>query len=152
MIIFEWLAAVTSGFMVLKLSPSAHHRVCVCVCVLCFASTAFPIPTRYFFLFSCPPFRQLNSSSHGDENSSSCKPSPHHHGHPGGESRKKPYVKKPLNAFMLFMKEMRPKVISECTLKESAAINQILGRRVSREHSTVSPKLKQLFALVLAFS
>ncbi|KAK3696260.1 hypothetical protein RRG08_027702 [Elysia crispata] len=72
---------------------------------------------------------QLNSSSHGDENSSSCKPSPHHHGHPGGESRKKPYVKKPLNAFMLFMKEMRPKVISECTLKESAAINQILGRR-----------------------
>ncbi|GFO39221.1 LOW QUALITY PROTEIN: transcription factor 7-like 1 [Plakobranchus ocellatus] len=73
--------------------------------------------------------RQLNSS-HGDENSSSsCKPSPHHHGHPGGESRKKPYVKKPLNAFMLFMKEMRPKVISECTLKESAAINQILGRR-----------------------
>ncbi|RUS74154.1 hypothetical protein EGW08_018086 [Elysia chlorotica] len=73
--------------------------------------------------------RQLNSSSHGDENSSSCKPSPHHHGHPGGESRKKPYVKKPLNAFMLFMKEMRPKVISECTLKESAAINQILGRR-----------------------
>ncbi|XP_025090136.1 protein pangolin, isoforms A/H/I/S-like isoform X1 [Pomacea canaliculata] len=39
------------------------------------------------------------------------------------------YVKKPLNAFMLFMKEMRPKVIAECTLKESAAINQILGRK-----------------------
>jgi hypothetical protein len=39
-------------------------------------------------------------------------------------------VKKPLNAFMLFMKEMRQKVIEECTLKESAAINQILGRKV----------------------
>nr|KAF6482326.1 transcription factor 7 [Molossus molossus] len=37
---------------------------------------------------------------------------------------------------MLYMKEMRAKVIAECTLKESAAINQILGRRwhaLSRE-------------------
>ncbi|XP_029303884.1 transcription factor 7 isoform X6 [Cottoperca gobio] len=42
---------------------------------------------------------------------------------------KKPVIKKPLNAFMLYMKEMRAKVIAECTLKESAAINQILGRR-----------------------
>jgi hypothetical protein len=30
------------------------------------------------------------------------------------------------------MKEMRAKVVAECTLKESAAINQILGRKVSR--------------------
>ncbi|CAI9558865.1 unnamed protein product, partial [Staurois parvus] len=30
---------------------------------------------------------------------------------------------------MLYMKEMRAKVVAECTLKESAAINQILGRR-----------------------
>lgn len=30
---------------------------------------------------------------------------------------------------MLFMKEQRAKVVAECTLKESAAINQILGRR-----------------------
>lgn len=36
---------------------------------------------------------------------------------------------------MLFMKEMRGKVVSECTLKESAAINQILGRRVSNNCS-----------------
>lgn len=58
-----------------------------------------------------------------------------------GESKaekevKKPTIKKPLNAFMLYMKEMRAKVIAECTLKESAAINQILGRRwhaLSRE-------------------
>lgn len=33
---------------------------------------------------------------------------------------------------MLYMKEMRAKVVAECTLKESAAINQILGRKVSR--------------------
>ena len=45
--------------------------------------------------------------------------------------KKRNYVKKPLNAFMLFMKEMRPKVIAECTLRESSAINQILGRKVS---------------------
>ncbi|TMS14254.1 hypothetical protein E3U43_022734 [Larimichthys crocea] len=46
---------------------------------------------------------------------------------------KKPVIKKPLNAFMLYMKEMRAKVIAECTLKESAAINQILGRRFAVE-------------------
>ena len=44
---------------------------------------------------------------------------------------KRPHVKKPLNAFMLFMKEQRPKIAAEFTLKESAAINQILGKRVS---------------------
>lgn len=32
---------------------------------------------------------------------------------------------------MLFMKEMRQRVIDDCTLKESAAINQILGKKVS---------------------
>ncbi|KAK1345671.1 hypothetical protein QTO34_008135 [Cnephaeus nilssonii] len=42
---------------------------------------------------------------------------------------KRPHIKKPLNAFMLYMKEMRANVVAECTLKESAAINQILGRR-----------------------
>ena len=45
-------------------------------------------------------------------------------------TEKKPHIKKPLNAFMLYMKEMRAKVVAECTLKESAAINQILGRKV----------------------
>ncbi|XP_076074772.1 transcription factor 7-like 2 isoform X3 [Mytilus galloprovincialis] len=43
--------------------------------------------------------------------------------------KKKNHIKKPLNAFMLFMKEQRAKVVAECTLKESAAINQILGRK-----------------------
>lgn len=51
------------------------------------------------------------------------------------EEDKKPHIKKPLNAFMLYMKEMRAKVVAECTLKESAAINQILGRRVNDTHA-----------------
>lgn len=51
----------------------------------------------------------------------------------------KPHIKKPLNAFMLYMKEQRAKVVSECTLKESAAINQILGRKVSHSYSTTNP-------------
>lgn len=66
-----------------------------------------------------------------------------HHHHLGGQHQppppnvvatmptksKKPHIKKPLNAFMLFMKEQRAQVVSECTLRESAAINQILGRK-----------------------
>ncbi len=60
-----------------------------------------------------------------------------HHAPRRGSSREKKadksnHIKKPLNAFMLYMKEMRPRIVAECTLKESAAINQILGRRVSR--------------------
>ncbi|KHJ42096.1 HMG box [Trichuris suis] len=41
------------------------------------------------------------------------------------------HIKKPLNAFMLYMKEMRPQVMAEVGLKErqSAEINRILGRR-----------------------
>ncbi|XP_043270807.1 uncharacterized protein [Venturia canescens] len=50
-------------------------------------------------------------------------------GQQNNQDKKKPHIKKPLNAFMLYMKEMRAKVVAECTLKESAAINQILGRR-----------------------
>ncbi|XP_069756019.1 transcription factor 7-like 2 isoform X10 [Narcine bancroftii] len=62
--------------------------------------------------------------------------SKHHQDAKKEEEKKKPHIKKPLNAFMLYMKEMRAKVVAECTLKESAAINQILGRRwhaLSRE-------------------
>jgi len=43
--------------------------------------------------------------------------------------QKRGHIKKPLNAFMLFMKEQRAQVVQECTLRESAAINQILGRK-----------------------
>ena len=42
---------------------------------------------------------------------------------------KKPHIKKPLNAFMLYMKEQRARVIEECTLKESSAINKVLGQK-----------------------
>ena len=51
-----------------------------------------------------------------------------------------PHIKKPLNAFMLYMKEQRQQVVQECTLKESAAINQILGRKwhaLSKEEQQV---------------
>jgi hypothetical protein len=42
---------------------------------------------------------------------------------------KKPHIKKPLNAFMLYMREQRARVIEECTLKESSAINKVLGQK-----------------------
>ena len=42
---------------------------------------------------------------------------------------KKPHIKKPLNAFMLYMKEQRARVIEENTLKESSAINKVLGQK-----------------------
>lgn len=45
------------------------------------------------------------------------------------EDEKKPHIKKPLNAFMLYMRDERPKVVSQCQVKESATINQILGQR-----------------------
>ncbi|XP_067670908.1 transcription factor 7-like 2 isoform X4 [Haliotis asinina] len=68
----------------------------------------------------------VDNHRHGNipDSANSCQNNPN----PEPE-KKKPHIKKPLNAFMLFMKEMRPKVIAECTLRESAAINQILGRR-----------------------
>ncbi len=47
------------------------------------------------------------------------------------DEEKKPHIKKPLNAFMLYMREERPKVVAQCKVKESATINQILGQRVS---------------------
>ena len=44
--------------------------------------------------------------------------------------KRKPHIKKPLNAFMLFMKAKRQEVMKEYALKESAAINRILGKMV----------------------
>ena len=46
------------------------------------------------------------------------------------EDKRSVHIKKPLNAFMLYMKEMRPKIVA---LKESAAINQNLLHRVRYE-------------------
>lgn len=48
---------------------------------------------------------------------------------------------------MLYMKAKRSEVMSECTLKESAVINQILGRRwhlLSREEQAEYYKLAQI--------
>lgn len=76
------------------------------------------------------PSRKVNES-HSTTNTS--ESSSHHN------DKKKNHIKKPLNAFMLYMKEMRSKVVAECTLKESAAINQILGRKwhsLSREEQS----------------
>ena len=51
---------------------------------------------------------------------------------------------------MLYMKEMRPVVQAECTLKESAAINQLLGRRV-RQQVLIFFNLESLKVLFDAF-
>lgn len=40
------------------------------------------------------------------------------------------YIKKPLNAFMIFRKEERENVMAEMKITDSATINSILGRRV----------------------
>ncbi|XP_034533034.1 transcription factor 7-like 2 [Notolabrus celidotus] len=52
-----------------------------------------------------------------------------HHCYNGNHVNSTQQVKKPLNAFMLYMKEMRHKVLQEGRERESAAINRILGRR-----------------------
>lgn len=99
-----------------------------------------------FIIFACG-FRTLDKSSSGSHEKSGDgstggpgsapgtpgTPAPGSGPH-SNDKNKKPHIKKPLNAFMLYMKEMRAKVVAECTLKESAAINQILGRRVSFMH------------------
>ncbi|KAK2899934.1 hypothetical protein Q8A73_013063 [Channa argus] len=40
-----------------------------------------------------------------------------------------PYIKKPLNAFMLFMKEQRQSVVAEINIRDNAAVNTVLGQR-----------------------
>lgn len=47
-----------------------------------------------------------------------------------------PYIKKPPNAFMLFMKEWRSKVTAECNITESAVVNKILGSWVGLNKGT----------------
>ncbi|XP_040013764.1 transcription factor 7-like 1 [Xiphias gladius] len=45
------------------------------------------------------------------------------------QSEDQPYIKKPPNAFMLFRKEQRPKVVAELNITGSAKVNTILGQR-----------------------
>lgn len=42
-----------------------------------------------------------------------------------------PYVKKPPNAFMVFMKEQRPNVVADLSISDSVSVNTMLGQRVS---------------------
>lgn len=51
--------------------------------------------------------------------------------HRNQEDDNRPYIKKPPNAFMLFMKEQRPNVVAELNLSDSAAVNAVLGQRVT---------------------
>lgn len=41
------------------------------------------------------------------------------------------YIKKPLNAFMIFRKEQRPIVMAEQKIRDSATVNAIVGQKVS---------------------
>ncbi|RWS29164.1 protein pangolin: isoforms A/H/I/S-like protein, partial [Leptotrombidium deliense] len=66
-----------------------------------------------------------HSADHNHVNNSNA----HKFNNHSSNARNDKHIKKPLNAFMLYMKDMRSKVVAECTLKESAAINQILGKR-----------------------
>ncbi|KAF7212801.1 lymphoid enhancer-binding factor 1 [Nothobranchius furzeri] len=40
-----------------------------------------------------------------------------------------PYVKKPPNAFMIFLQDQRPKVVAELHLTDSTAVNAVMGQR-----------------------
>uniref|UniRef100_A0A3Q3DJ81 Transcription factor 7-like n=1 Tax=Hippocampus comes TaxID=109280 RepID=A0A3Q3DJ81_HIPCM len=46
----------------------------------------------------------------------------------GAQDSSRPYIKKPLNAFMLFMKEQRPVVKAQFLHKDSATVNKIMGQ------------------------
>ncbi|XP_061634810.1 transcription factor 7-like 1-B [Phyllopteryx taeniolatus] len=46
-----------------------------------------------------------------------------------GPKEERPYIKKPPNAFMLFMKERRPVVKAQFQNSDSAAVNKILGQK-----------------------
>ncbi|KAL3996645.1 ataxin-7 [Sarotherodon galilaeus] len=41
----------------------------------------------------------------------------------------RPYIKKPPNAFMLYLEEQRPKVVAELNMSGSAAVNAVVGAR-----------------------
>ena len=67
-------------------------------------------------------------------------------GGPSGESEgacsqqdKMHHIKRPLNLFMLYMNEMRPKIVAEFPLIESADINKILSIRVGCRAVNGSP-------------
>uniref|UniRef100_A0A3Q2G3L5 HMG box domain-containing protein n=1 Tax=Cyprinodon variegatus TaxID=28743 RepID=A0A3Q2G3L5_CYPVA len=89
------------------------NRVCFSVCRP--GQTMYPMAGGF-----SPAALAVNASMSRRSSSSS---------DPDKEEERKPHIKKPLNAFMLYMREERPKVVAQCNVKESATINQILGQR-----------------------
>lgn len=59
------------------------------------------------------------------------------------ETHKIPYVKKPQNAFMLFMKEQRPNIAPELWRKGSGAVNAVLGKMVWLIYICITNLIKQ---------
>ncbi|KAM7366654.1 hypothetical protein PAMP_016074 [Pampus punctatissimus] len=117
------------------------HSVCVCVylqqpvasSVECWHNGGMDVAAVQALKAECQhdrlfplssPYSQLINVAHSQTY-------PCHHGNSVISSRTGVEVKKPLNAFMLYMKEMRHKVLQEGREREreSAAINCILGRR-----------------------
>ncbi|XP_044040378.1 transcription factor 7-like 2 [Siniperca chuatsi] len=87
--------------------------------LLLYSDRHVPPSSPYSQPISAPAARQADAPS---------RTHPCYHGNSVTSSSRQP-VKKPLNAFMLYMKEMRNKVLQEGRERESAAINRILGRR-----------------------
>ncbi|XP_075875038.1 transcription factor 7-like 1-D isoform X2 [Nelusetta ayraudi] len=52
--------------------------------------------------------------------------------HLSQQEETQPYVKKPLNAFMIFRKEQRPIVMAEQKIRDSATVNAIVGQKWKR--------------------
>ena len=50
------------------------------------------------------------------------------------KKKKEARIKKPLNAFMFFMKQNRQKIMQEHELRECSIVNQILGQEVCMKH------------------
>lgn len=77
---------------------------------------------------------ELNGLAGGQQGSNSGSTTTNGHGQTSFKAAKaekeRTHIKKPLNAFMLYMKENRPRVMAQVGLQErqSAEINRILGR------------------------
>lgn len=52
--------------------------------------------------------------------------------HLSQQEEAQPYIKKPLNAFMIFRKEQRPIVMAEQKIRDSATVNAIVGQKWKR--------------------
>ncbi|XP_038586865.1 transcription factor 7-like 2 [Micropterus salmoides] len=103
----------------LNLTSRGHNNTShtqTAAALLLYSDRHFPPSSPYSQPIRAPAARQANAR-YGTH--------PHHH----GDSVTRQHVKKPLNAFMLYMKEMRHKVLQEGRERESAAINRILGHR-----------------------